>query len=99
MRNGPPGGPRLERPVVPRRLVAVALLVHRPMEVTSFGRSPWFRNRPPQNFVLPPSGDVHVGTRRPSSDIGSFIGSAVLYPRRPGPGRGSRLFACYKELY
>ena len=66
MRNGPPGGPRLERPVVPRRLVAVALLVQRPMKVTPFGRSPWFRNRSPQKFGLPPSGDVHVGTRRPT---------------------------------
>ena len=44
--EGPLGRPRPERPIVPRRMLAVALLWQRPMKVTPFGRSPWFRNRP-----------------------------------------------------
>ena len=34
--------------------------------VWSFSMAPWFRDRSPQKFGLPPSGDVHVGTRRPT---------------------------------
>ena len=36
------------------------------MKVTPFGRSPRFLDRFLQKFRLPPSGDVHVGTRRPT---------------------------------
>ena len=61
------------------RLFAFALLEQRPMSVTPFGRSQRFRDRSPQKFGLPPSGDVHVGTRRPTWLDSS--GSAVLYLR------------------
>ena len=48
--------------VEPRELFEAVLLMLLPMEATPFGRSPRFRNRFPQKFLLPPSGDAHVGT-------------------------------------
>ena len=48
--------------VEPRELFEAVLLMLLPMEAAPFGRSPRFRNRFPRNFLLPPSGDVHVGT-------------------------------------
>ena len=84
----PPDGPRLERPVVPRRLVAVALLGQRPMKVTPFGRSPRFLGLLRKNFA-----SASLRREMFMSGLvvrhGSLSGAAVLYPR-PGPERGIR---------
>ena len=45
--------------------IAFALLMPLPMMVTPFGRPPRFRNRFPQKFRLPSSGD-HAGARHPT---------------------------------